>query len=227
MTPTESDPEGGFAAEEAPAIDMGFLSLPEDVQRQVAGEAAARYADRHAADVPWPPWLEDLSDGERIDAIVTAVAACYGAGDGHHGCEGRQHCTVSVARLFLRKLLPPEPADGGVTAAEALLSLAAEFEAEAEDLLAGRNTGLMDRLTAPSAAVCFRAAARMARLRAGVDPDAAAHAPAGHDKVSHAESVSEPLSAAGSRCPRCSGESPNVCTCLRRCAFLDCSGSPR
>jgi hypothetical protein len=63
---------------------------------------------------------------------------------------------------------------------EALLSLAAELEAEADGLLAGRNTGLMDRLTAPSAAVCFRAAARMARLRAGVDVDAPEHASESH-----------------------------------------------
>jgi hypothetical protein len=25
-------------------------------------------------------------------------------------------------------------------------------------------------------------------------------------------------------CPRCSGESPNVCTCLEPCCFVDCAG---
>lgn len=79
--------------------------------------------------------------------------------------------------------------DGIVRAA--LSSLAAELDAEAEDLLAGRNTGLMDRLTAPSAAVCFRAAARMARLRATVDADGPGHGSASHAKAEHPSGAQE------------------------------------
>jgi hypothetical protein len=84
----------------------------------------------------------------------------------------------------------------------ALLSLAAELEAEADGLLAHRADSLMDRLTSPAAAECFRAAARMARLRATVAPDAAEHAPVGRqDKVSHAEARSDGLRPVQDRAP--------------------------
>lgn len=55
----------------------------------------------------WPPWLENLSDAERIRAIVAAVARC-GAEHGHgFAAEApARHCTVSMAEHFLAKLLP-------------------------------------------------------------------------------------------------------------------------
>jgi hypothetical protein len=54
-------------------------------------------------DLAWPPWLEDLTDSERIRAIVTAVANCY-APD-HREADGQQHCTVTMAEHFLAKML--------------------------------------------------------------------------------------------------------------------------
>lgn len=66
-----------------------------------------------ADDLPWPPWLENLSDEERIEAIVAAVAACYSGHNGpHDDGSADQHCTASMAEALLAKLLPASPGDG-------------------------------------------------------------------------------------------------------------------
>jgi len=79
--------------------------------------------------------------------------------------------------------------DGIVRAA--LSSLAAELDAEAERELAHRHDSMAARVIAPSTAVTYRAAARMALRRAGVDPDEPGHASASHDKAEHARGAQE------------------------------------
>ena len=73
-------------------------------------------------DLPWPPWLENLGDAERITAIVDAVAACYA---GHHDEDvGQlQHCSATMAVQFLLKLLAgeDEPPQTLAEASEAML----------------------------------------------------------------------------------------------------------
>lgn len=78
----------------------GFAPEPEDLGLLPAD----------AGEVPWPPWLENLSDGERIAAIVSAVASCCSAPAGPGHDDGRQHCTPVMAEHFLRKMLPAQPA---------------------------------------------------------------------------------------------------------------------
>lgn len=66
-------------------------------------------------DLPWPPWLENLSDRERVTAIVSAVANCYASTHGDGDPAGR-HCTASMAERFLLKLISPAtpvPAEAG------------------------------------------------------------------------------------------------------------------
>jgi hypothetical protein len=62
----------------------------------------------------WPPWLEGLSDRDRVRAIVDAVARCYADPMDHPGAV--QHCTAGVAVMLLEQVLVPE-ADDGVAAA--------------------------------------------------------------------------------------------------------------
>jgi hypothetical protein len=53
--------------------------------------------------IAWPDWLADLTPEQRVQAILNAVAACYGGDD--HDQPATQHCTVSVAEMFLLRLL--------------------------------------------------------------------------------------------------------------------------
>jgi hypothetical protein len=70
-----------------------------------ARDFAATYEAVTAAedDFPWPPWLENLSDRDRIHAIVAAVATCYQSD--HRRDTEAPHCTVMMAGRFLGKML--------------------------------------------------------------------------------------------------------------------------
>jgi hypothetical protein len=114
------------------------------------GVLAETYEPATAADpagdadvLPWPSWLENLSNPERIRVIVAAVDACA-AGHGppvrpHEASE--QHCTASMAEHFLAKMLAPDPADDQVSVSQADLrarvtALADRWERESDELRA-------------------------------------------------------------------------------------------
>lgn len=63
-------------------------------------------------DLPWPPWLENLSDEERVATITGAVAACAGHAGPHDGHQAPHHCTPVMGVHYLNKLLPASPGDG-------------------------------------------------------------------------------------------------------------------
>jgi hypothetical protein len=53
--------------------------------------------------IAWPEWLAGLNPEQMPRRILNAVAACYGGDD--HDQPATQHCTVSVAEMFLLRLL--------------------------------------------------------------------------------------------------------------------------
>lgn len=81
-------------------------------------EEALEWRDRYfvalgmlAEDLPWPSWLENMTDRQRIHVIVRALDECaagHGARPHPHGSSER-HCTAPMAERFLLKLLRPEP----------------------------------------------------------------------------------------------------------------------
>jgi len=80
----------------------------------------------------WPPWLENLSDRDRIRAIVDAVARCYGS---HMSAEDEeapgQHCTAGVAVMLLEQLLaPPAGADPAAIAFAVLYTITEDGEVD-------------------------------------------------------------------------------------------------
>jgi len=111
------------------------------------------------------------------------------------------------------------------TVRQALLSLAAELEGCSQAATAREQSERGHGHERASAArgvlaAAYTDAARMARERAERDGAATGSAPVADGE--QAQSPDAPEGAQG--CLRCSGEAPSACTCLYRCAFLDCSG---
>lgn len=67
--------------------------------------------------IAWPDWLEGLSSGARISAIISAVARSCPAGSPGRGEDGGQYCSAATAEVLLSWLLeearaaalPPDP----------------------------------------------------------------------------------------------------------------------
>ena len=129
---------------------------------------------------PWPPWLEGLSDRDRIRAIVDAVACCYADDrpEDRHGSDGAQHCTAGVAVMLLEQVL--------VLTRERLAEALTAIEIRPV-LLPGRDKG------APAAgAMADAILAELAAAGATPAPERLAGAGAGAGMPEAAGAVSEP-----------------------------------
>jgi hypothetical protein len=89
------------------AGDRGHVLEAARRFREELSKAIAKLeGDQVSEGLPWPPWLEKLTDRERIRAIVKAVAACYTAHPEHMDEPDlhEQHCTATMAEHFLAKV---------------------------------------------------------------------------------------------------------------------------
>ena len=61
-------------------------------------------------DLAWPSWLEDLTDRERLGAIMAAVRRCYEEHPPGGMVPTGPHLTTSMAEQFIGRMLRPTPA---------------------------------------------------------------------------------------------------------------------
>jgi hypothetical protein len=118
--------------------------------------------------LPWPPWLEKLTDRERIHAIVRAVAACHESHRGHDDAEAHeQHCSATMAEHFLAKMLGRlVQLENALEWGTSCLSCAAVLDSSIRDHeRAERAEGKLAELTASGQAVAKAIAAERQRIR--------------------------------------------------------------